>query len=66
MPGWRALLGDNLFQPLLPVVRDAFVRGRGDGIGLRGYPGKMQAVYSSPALGVKVFQHGLYMIDPIP
>jgi hypothetical protein len=56
-PAYVPKLEQNLFQPLLPNVRDAFKVGRGDELGLREYPGKMQAVHSSSALGVNVFQY---------
>ena len=56
-------LDENLFQPLLPEVREAFIRGRGDELGLRSYPGKMQAVHSSSALGVNVFQYWLSLFE---
>ena len=47
-------LENNLFEPLLPETEDAFRRG--DGGELAGYPPKMQAVHSSSALAVNVFQ----------
>jgi len=48
-------LGDNLFEPLLPEVKSSF--NQGDGGELAGNPCKMQAVHSSSALGVNIFQY---------
>ncbi len=48
-------LNDNLFQPLLPRVKVNFENG--DGNELAGYPSKMQAVHSSSALGLNIFQY---------
>lgn len=51
-------LEQNLFQPLLDEVRDAFLGGDGRELGAPGgSPGKMQAVHSSSALGVNLFQY---------
>lgn len=50
-------LDQNLFQPLLPDVRKAFADGDGGELGSRKYPGKMQAIHSSSALGVNIFQY---------
>jgi hypothetical protein len=50
-------LDDNLFQPLLPDVRKSFSEGDGGELGFAGFPGKMQAIHSSSALGVNVFQY---------
>jgi len=50
-------LDDNLFQPLLPDVRKSFSEGDGGELGSAGFPGKMQAIHSSSALGVNVFQY---------
>ena len=50
-------LDDNLFQPLLPDVRKSFFKGDGGELGSAGFPGKMQAIHSSSALGVNVFQY---------
>lgn len=55
MPAYTTELDDNLFQPLLPAVRASFLAG--DGGELIGYPAKMQAVHSSSALAVNVFQY---------
>jgi len=56
-PAYASNLDQNLFQTLLPEVRAAFVAGDGDELGSPGLPGKMQAVHSSSALGVNVFQY---------
>ena len=50
-------LDQNLFQPLLPDVRKSFADGDGGELGSKGFPGKMQAVHSSSALGVNIFQY---------
>ena len=50
-------LDDNFFQPLLPDVRKSFSEGDGGELGSAGFPGKMQAIHSSSALGVNVFQY---------
>jgi hypothetical protein len=50
-------LAENLYQPLLPDVRDAFSAGDGGELGDSVRPGKMQAVHSSSALGVNIFQY---------
>ena len=47
----------NLFQPLLPDVQTSFEVGDGNELGSSGMPGKMQAIHSSSALGVNVFQY---------
>lgn len=48
-------LGNNLFEPLLPEVKGNFEEV--DGGELTGNPCKMQAVHSSSALGVNIFQY---------
>ncbi|OGD16394.1 hypothetical protein A2V47_02800 [Candidatus Atribacteria bacterium RBG_19FT_COMBO_35_14] len=48
-------LNDNLFEPLLPEVKGNFEEA--DGGELTGNPCKMQAVHSSSALGVNIFQY---------
>ncbi len=51
-------LNRNLFEPLLPEVRDSFLRGDGNEIlGSPNSPAKMQAVHSSSVLGVNIFQY---------
>jgi hypothetical protein len=56
-PAYTASLDSNLFQPLLPDVRASFSAGDGGELGSSGLPGKMQAIHSSSALGVNVFQY---------
>lgn len=56
-PAYTCELDRNLFQPLLPDVRESFASGDGREIGSTEFPGKMQAVHSSSALGVNVFQY---------
>lgn len=48
-------LDDNLFKPLMIEVRDNLKKA--DGGELSGNPCKMQAVHSSSALGVNIFQY---------
>jgi hypothetical protein len=48
-------LNQNLFEPLNPDVRKSFEQG--DGNEIKGNPAKMQALHSSSALGVNVFQY---------
>ena len=48
-------LDDNLFEPLLPETESNFTQA--DGEELTGNPCKMQAVHSSSALGVNIFQY---------
>jgi len=48
-------IDDNLFEPLMIEVRDNFTQA--DGGELTGNPCKMQAVHSSSALGVNIFQY---------
>jgi len=45
----------NLFEPLLPETYECFKNG--DGGEIIGSPAKMQAVHSSSALGVNIFQY---------
>lgn len=56
-PAYTRKLEQNLFQQLLPDVRDSFAAGDGGELGSTEFPGKMQAVHSSSALGVNVFQY---------
>jgi hypothetical protein len=56
-PAYTTNLNLNLFQPLLPEVRESFSRGDGGELGSFDFPGKMQAVHSSSALAVNVFQY---------
>jgi hypothetical protein len=48
-------LDDNLFEPLLPETESNFKEA--DGGELTGNPCKMQAVHSSSALGVNIFEY---------
>lgn len=48
-------IDDNLFQPLTSSTKISFQRG--DGNELSGNPAKMQAVHSSSALAVNIFQY---------
>jgi hypothetical protein len=50
-------LAQNLFHPLLSTVQKSFADGDGGELGASKFPGKMQAVHSSSALGVNVFQY---------
>jgi hypothetical protein len=56
-PAYTSELEQNLFQNLLPDVRKSFATGDGGELGSNEFPGKMQAVHSSSALGVNVFQY---------
>lgn len=56
-PAYTQELDQNLFQPLLPEVRQSFAAGDGGELGSKENPGKMQAVHSSSALGVNIFQY---------
>ena len=47
----------NLFQPLLPETHRSFCSGDGNELGSSDMPGKMQAIHSSSALAVNVFQY---------
>jgi Restriction Endonuclease associating with ARP len=51
-------LDQNLFEPLEPSVKASFKNGDGNEIiGTPDSPAKMQAVHSSSALGVNIFQY---------
>ncbi len=54
-PAYTLELDQNLFEPLSLEVRKSFEQG--DGNEINGNPAKMQAVHSSSALGVNVFQY---------
>ena len=56
-PAYTLKLDENLFGGLEPTVRKDFEKG--DGNELKGHPAKMQAVHSSPAMGVNIFQYWL-------
>jgi len=65
-PAYTPDLDQNLFEPLAPVVRKHFESGDGGEInGNRNRPAKIQAVHSSSALGVNIFQYW-QRIDQIP
>ena len=64
-PAYTCELNQNLFQPLSHEVRDAFAAGDGGELGSKKWPGKMQAVHSSSALAVNIFQYWKAM-DKIP
>lgn len=55
--GYTVSLDHNLFLPLLPEVRREFEAGKGDELGGMGMRGKMQALHSSSALVVNIFQY---------
>ncbi len=56
-PAYTPELDQNLFRPLLPEVMKSFAAGDGSELGSTKFPGKMQAVHSSSALAVNVFQY---------
>ena len=56
-PTYTPTIDENLFQPLLADVCESFASGDGGELGNSKYPGKMQAVHSSSALGVNIFQY---------
>lgn len=57
-PAYTQELSQNLFEPLLLSVEQSFREGNGGEIeGSLDKPAKMQAVHSSSALGVNVFQY---------
>ena len=56
-PTYTINLDHNLFQPLHPDVRTSFAAGDGSELGSSDLPGKMQAIHSSSALAVNVFQY---------
>jgi hypothetical protein len=56
-PVYTKELEDNLFQPMLPEVMKSFTDGDGSELGSIRSPGKMQALHSSSALGVNIFQY---------
>lgn len=55
--GYTLCLDHNLFLPLLPEVKREFQSGKGDELGSAGKRGKMQALHSSSALVVNIFQY---------
>lgn len=58
--GYTFSLDDNLLLPLLPEVKKEFQSGKGDELGSNEKRGKMQALHSSAALVVNVFQYWAY------
>ena len=57
-PAYTFELNQNLFEPLEADVRECFEKGDGkETIGNSDSPAKMQAVHSSSALGVNIFQY---------
>lgn len=58
IPAYTSKMDENLFHPLIPSVKKSFSEGNGgEIIGSPEKPAKMQAVHSSSALGVNVFQY---------
>lgn len=55
--GYTLSLSDNLFSPLLPETKKEFESGKGDELGEGNNRGKMQALHSSSALVVNVFDY---------
>lgn len=64
-PAYTCNLNQNLFQQLLPDVEKSFTAGDGGELGSTKFPGKIQAIHSSSALGVNVFQYWK-SIDAVP
>jgi len=57
-PTYTFDLNQNLYEPLLEINRDQFLQGNGQEIlGSQEKPAKMQALHSSSALGVNIFQY---------
>ena len=54
---YASSLDENLFAPLTSSTKQAFKEGDGNELGSGALPGKMQAVHSSSALGVNVFEY---------
>lgn len=55
--GYTLFLDDNLLLPLIPEVKKEFQSGKGDELGSGERRGKMQALHSSAALMVNIFQY---------
>jgi len=55
--GYTLNLSDNLYRPLIPEAEVEFGSGRGDELGNSTKRGKMQALHSSSALVINVFQY---------
>jgi hypothetical protein len=67
-PAYTPELNMNLFWPLIERVRVRFEQGNGNEIiGSADSPAKMQAVHSSSALGVNIFQYweGIHQVPVI-
>jgi len=65
-PAYTFTLEQNLFEPLEPDVRKCFEKGDGgEIIGSQDSPDKIQAVHSSSALSVNIFQYW-QKIDQVP
>lgn len=65
-PAYTTEFNQNLFEPLELAVRECFLRGDGNEIiGNVDSPAKMQAVHSSSALSVNIFQYW-EKIDQVP
>lgn len=65
-PAYTSDLNQNLFEPLAPPVCESFLQGDGNEIiGNVDSPAKMQAVHSSSALSVNIFQYW-QKIDQVP
>ena len=65
-PAYTPDLNQNLFETLDPVIKKSFESGDGGEInGSPNRPAKMQAVHSSSALGVNIFQYW-QTIEQIP
>jgi hypothetical protein len=65
---YTTALNINLFKPLLDSVRDSFEHGNGNELACKGsHQAKMQAVHSSSALSVNVFQYweGIHQVPII-
>ena len=57
-PAYTIELSQNLFEPLDPNTRESFMKGDGNEINDKvDGPDKMQAVHSSSALSVNIFQY---------
>jgi hypothetical protein len=57
-PAYTPQLDQNLFEPLESSVHESFMKGDGSEIiGTPDSPAKMQAIHSSSALGVNIFQY---------
>lgn len=55
--GYTHSLSDNLFSPLSPETKKEFESGKGGELGEGGSRGKMQALHSSSALVINIFEY---------